>query len=345
MQSYFEKLDKDNAFSLEKDQKAQSFLQLLKDITLSHYKNLKYYQNILDGFHINIDKITSCDDIPYLPARFFKDAQPYDESSKGVTVFSSGTTGLKSHVYLNESEILLQKKVLFHIGKSFIGKERRPMIVLSSVENGEQISAKSAGVLGFLLFGHNVKFVSDQDEFFSILKEQIKLYGDNLLIYGTTIDIYRKMIQCQCSQKFNLSNSIIIMGGGWKNSRIELTRQQILDAIYNNWGINKVYDFYGMAEQTGSIFFCCECGHYHCSDYSDVIVRHPITFKPCSTGERGIIQVLSVLPMHQPTHSLLTEDYGIILGNDDCKCGRKGKYFLVHGRIPTSAPKGCSYEN
>ena len=345
MQSYFEYLDKDNAFSLEKDQKAQLFPQFLKDITLSHYKNLKYYQYILDGFHIKIDKITSCNDIPYLPARFFKEVQPLHENGRGVSVSSSGTTGSKSHVYLNESDILFQKKVLFHIVKSFIGKERRPMIVLSSVENGEQLSAKSAGVLGFMLFGRNVKFASNQDEFLSILKEQTKLYGDNLLIYGTTIDIYHKMIQCQSSKKLNLSNSIIIMGGGWKNSTIELTRQQILDALYNNWRIRNVYDFYGMAEQTGSIYFCCEFGHYHCSDYSDIIVRHPITFEPCSIGEMGIIQVLSALPTQQPSHSLLTEDFGMVLGNDDCKCGRKGKYFTVGGRIPSSAPKGCSYEN
>lgn len=345
MQNYFESLDPENAFSLEKEQKEKKFLQALKDITLSCYNNIKYYQNILNSFNVDINKIASCENIPFLPGRFFKDSQPQSTDDRVVTLSSSGTTGLKSYVYLNESDILLQKKVLFHIGKSFIGNERRPMIVLSNVESGEQLSAKSAGVLGFMLFGRNIKFVTNQDDFLHALEEQVKLYDDNLLVYGTTIDIYLKMIKYQQKQKLNLPNAIVIMGGGWKNSDIELTRQQINDALYENWGIQKVYDFYGMAEQAGSVFFCCECGNYHCSDYSNVIVRNPLTFEPCQIGEIGVIQVLSALPMHNPSHSILTEDYGKILGEDSCQCGRKGKYFSIHGRMQASSPKGCSYEN
>ena len=30
------------------------------------------------------------------------------------------------------------------------------------------------------------------------------------------------------------------------------------------------------------------------------------------------------------------------MGIDDCKCGRKGKYFLVHGRIKKAELRGCS---
>lgn len=345
MQNYFESLDPENAFSLEKQQKEKIFLQALKDITLSCYNNITYYQNILNSFKVDINKIASYENIPFLPARFFKDSQSQSTDGRVVTLYSSGTTGLKSHVSLSESDILLQKKVLFHIGKSFIGKARRPMIVLSNVESGEQLSAKSAGILGFMLFGRNIKFVTSQDDFLHVVEEQVNLFDDNLLIYGTTIDIYLKMIKHQHNQKFNLPNSIVIMGGGWKNNNIELTRQQINDALYENWGIKKVYDFYGMAEQTGSVFFCCECGNYHCSDYSNVIVRHPLTFEPCKVGEMGVIQVLSVLPMHNPSHSILTEDYGMLLGEDSCQCGRKGKYFSIYGRMQTSSPKGCSYEN
>jgi hypothetical protein len=39
---------------------------------------------------------------------------------------------------------------------------------------------------------------------------------------------------------------------------------------------------------------------------------------------------------------LLTEDEGIILGEDDCPCGRKGKYFQVNGRLGKSEIRGCS---
>ena len=48
------------------------------------------------------------------------------------------------------------------------------------------------------------------------------------------------------------------------------------------------------------------------------------------------------LPRSYPGHSLLTEDLGVLLGEDDCPCGRKGKYFKVTGRVPRAEVRGCS---
>jgi hypothetical protein len=48
-----------------------------------------------------------------------------------------------------------------------------------------------------------------------------------------------------------------------------------------------------------------------------------------------------MLPESYPGHSLLTEDEGVILGEDDCPCGRKGKYFKVMGRLKNAEIRGC----
>ena len=42
---------------------------------------------------------------------------------------------------------------------------------------------------------------------------------------------------------------------------------------------------------------------------------------------------------------VLTEDLGEIVGEDDCKCGLKGKYFLVHGRTKKAEIRGCGNIN
>ena len=80
----------------------------------------------------------------------------------------------------------------------------------------------------------------------------------------------------------------------------------------------------------------------HASIFSDVIIRNPRDFSIAKTGEKGLIQVCSLLPESYPGHSLLTEDEGIVLGEDDCPCGRKGKYFKVLGRIKNAEIRGCS---
>ena len=80
----------------------------------------------------------------------------------------------------------------------------------------------------------------------------------------------------------------------------------------------------------------------HASIYSDVIIRNPESFKPLAIGEKGIMQVVSVLPRSYPGHSLLTEDEGVIIGEDDCPCGRKGKYIEIIGRLKNAELRGCS---
>ena len=54
------------------------------------------------------------------------------------------------------------------------------------------------------------------------------------------------------------------------------------------------------------------------------------------------MQALSLVQLSYPGHNILTEDLGRIEGIDNCKCGRKGKYFSVLGRVPGTEKRGCS---
>jgi hypothetical protein len=86
----------------------------------------------------------------------------------------------------------------------------------------------------------------------------------------------------------------------------------------------------------------CEYGHLHASVFSDVIVRRAKDFSAADFGERGIIEVVSILPESYPGHALLTEDEGVLLGEDDCPCGRLGKFFRISGRLENAEIRGCS---
>ncbi len=86
----------------------------------------------------------------------------------------------------------------------------------------------------------------------------------------------------------------------------------------------------------------CEYGYLHAGIFSDVIIRRPVDFSLCNPGEKGIIQVVSMIPESYPGHSLLTGDEGVIAGTDDCPCGRRGTRFLVAGRMKQAEMRGCS---
>jgi phenylacetate-coenzyme A ligase PaaK-like adenylate-forming protein len=143
--------------------------------------------------------------------------------------------------------------------------------------------------------------------------------------------------------KLDLSDSILIHGGGWKKLESEkITRDQFRQALYDSCSISDIHDYYGMVEQTGCIYMECEYGHLHTSVFSDVIIRRPDDFSIADVGETGIIEVVSSIPESYPGHVLLTEDIGRIVYDDGCKCGRKGKCFEIHGRIRHAELRGCS---
>ena len=84
------------------------------------------------------------------------------------------------------------------------------------------------------------------------------------------------------------------------------------ELLYQTCGIKSVHDYYGMVEQTGSIYIECSHGYLHSSIYSDVIIRNANDFSEVPNGKKGIIQTLSILPTSYPGHSLLTEDEGLL---------------------------------
>ena len=185
----------------------------------------------------------------------------------------------------------------------------------------------------------------DADGIKSFLKEH---EGERMLLFGFTFMIWQHFYKDLLRLKhegvtFDLSESIMIHGGGWKKLSSEaVTRDEFHRKLNEVCGISRIYDYYGMVEQTGCIYMECEFGNLHASVFSDVITRRAEDFSPCDFGETGVVQVLSTIPESYPGHSLLTEDEGVILGEDDCLCGRKGKYFKIFGRLKNAELRGCS---
>ena len=52
-----------------------------------------------------------------------------------------------------------------------------------------------------------------------------------------------------------MANSVLIHGGGWKKLESEsISSAKFKDMLDNHLGMKFVHDYYGMVEQTGSIF-------------------------------------------------------------------------------------------
>ena len=341
-------------FSLNKEEKSKLFTEYLKELSLKHYQKCENYRKIVDKLNCNLSEIKNYTEIPFLPVRLFKEFDlksiPTEEVFKTMT--SSGTSGQAvSKIYLDKTTAANQQKTLVKIVSDFTGANRMPMLIIdcpSVIKNRNMFSARGAGILGFSIFGADRTYALDDDMNIDIPKIEAfleKHKGKKILLFGFTFMIwqffYKKLKELNI--KLDLSNGILIHGGGWKKLVNEaVSKEEYKQSLNDVCGIKSVHDYYGMVEQTGCVYMECEYGHLHASIFSDVIIRNPRDFSIAKTGEKGLIQVCSLLPKSYPGHSLLTEDEGIVLGEDDCSCGRKGKYFKILGRIKNAEIRGCS---
>ena len=344
-------------FSLNKEEKEKLLTERLCDLTALHQERCPEYRNMLDAIGFNYKRINSYKDLPFLPVRLFKELDlksiPQEEIVKTMT--SSGTTGQAvSKIYLDRTTSANQQKTMVKIVSEFTGSSRMPMIIVdcpSVIKDRAQFSARGAGILGFSIFGSKKIYALDDDMKLNVeeLRTFLETYKDQkILLFGFTFMIwqhfYKELVRLKEEGiTFDLSNGILIHGGGWKKLISEaVSHDEFHKRLNDVCGLRHIHDYYGMVEQTGCIYMECECGHLHASNFSDVIIRRPLDFSEADIGENGIIQVVSTIPESYPGHSLLTEDEGMILGIDDCPCGRKGKYFKINGRLKNAEIRGCS---
>lgn len=353
----FEEILEIAPYSLDMKEKEKLLTERLIELTELHRKNCPEYRRILESIRYDKNKIKGYKDLPFLPVRLFKELSMKSIGHEAIVkqMTSSGTTGQAvSKIYLDKATSSNQQKTMVKIVSNFTGSSRMPMIIIdcpSVVKNRNMFSARGAGILGFSIFGSKKIYALDDNMKLDIegLKEFLEKYkGQRILLFGFTFMVwqhfYKELVRLkEDGIEIDLSNGILIHGGGWKKLITEaVSPKEFHDRLQALCGLDAIHDYYGMVEQTGCIYMQCECGHLHASVFSDVIMRKAEDFSECGIGEKGIIQVVSTIPESYPGHSLITEDEGILLGVDDCSCGRKGKYFKVIGRIKNAEIRGCS---
>ena len=341
-------------FSLGHKDKAGLYLRALSDLTDRHYRGCPQYKRLLDSLGFAPGRVKSAEDIPFVPVRLFKEYEllSVDRSQVVKTMTSSGTTGQSvSKIFLDRETAADQTKVLAKVVSSFIGRKRLPMLIIDSkavVKDRNLFSARGAGILGFSLFGYDVAYALDEQMQIDIplIQDFIgKHKGEQILLFGFTYIIWEHFYTAlkTAGIRLPLDNGVLVHGGGWKKmGERAVDNEAFKKALADVSGLASIYNYYGMVEQTGSIFMECEAGHLHASIFSDVVIRDHRDFSPLPAGREGLIQLLSLLPSSYPGHTILSEDAGRVLGEDDCSCGRKGKYFMVAGRIKNAEARGCS---
>lgn len=346
------------AYQWPEDNKQQKFREQMRALTQHHLSYCQAYQNILS--------FTAGDQVDYanpppLAAKLFKQftLQSVEPEQVFKTITSSGTSSQQvSKILLDKGTIVRQQKILVSIMKHWLGQQRLPMLIIDHpnvIKDKLQYSARGAGIQGLMLFGRDFTYALNED--MSLNLEEImafadKYQGQKVLLFGFTFMVWQHFIQAllqrknygACGNKLPFEQGILLHSGGWKKLQEQAVSNETFKAQTRKvLGGLAIHNFYGMAEQTGTVYVECSHGMLHTPSWGDIDIMSLNNIEQAAKlGEQGVVKISSLLPSSYPGHVILTEDLGTIHGSDDCPCGLKGKYFTIQGRLKDAEVRGCS---
>jgi hypothetical protein len=337
-------------YSIAQPEKDRLLLAALNGLTAHHADNCPAYKRILDVLWGGRRRADSIDDVPFLPTSIFKTLDLVSTVDRTMLMTSSGTTGHgASRIFVDAITSARQSRALVETLKPIVGPGRLPFLIIdtkSVINDPDLLTARGAGVLGLMKFGAKATFALNDE--LDIDVGRVRAFVDSnggrpFLIFGFTFLVWSRLFAAFSAGELDLSNAILIHSGGWKRMESDNVPNAVFrDHLRERFGLQRIYNFYGMIEQIGSISLEGPDGYLYPPNFADVIIRDERSWEPLEPGKVGLVQVLSALPLSYPGHSLLTEDRGEIVSIDAGAGGRLGKAVRIHGRLPKAELRGCS---
>ncbi len=300
-------------------------------ITIFHYQyeNNATYAKFIDLLGININKIDSFAEIPYLPVEFFKS---HDISSLKVQpelIFkSSGTTSGGKSIHPVFSKSLYETSILNSF-LSFYGPPQDYQIYALVPDPYNAPDSSLAYMLDFLIkCSRQPESGFYLDKQVELAEKLIKNHRKKKIIFGIT---YALM---DFAEKFDLNteNTIVIETGGMKGQRREVTRQELHCFLKCKFGVSEIHSEYSMCELMSQAYSKCN-GIFVCPPWMKIVIKEindpMISEKPGKSGGINIIDLANIY-----TCSFIsTKDIGVVYKNGT---------FEVLGRYDQSDIRGCS---
>lgn len=337
------------AFTVPQAEREALMLPELRALTDHHRTACPAYARILDRVWHG-DAFETVDGAPFLPVSLFKQVELRSSAAHGMTLKSSGTTGqVPSRIFVDPETAQRQSLALVATMKAVLGESRMPLLLIDTravISDPAEMTARGAGVLGMMKFGARPAFALDErlEPDLTVIRDFVGANaGRPIMLFGFTFLVWTKLYESFRDGEIDLSNAILIHSGGWKQLESRKVPNAVFrEALRTRFGLTRIHNFYGMVEQIGSVFLEASDTYLYAPNFTDVIIRDPVTWEALGPGHKGLIELVSLLPRSYPGHIILTEDIGEIVAIDTGTDGWLGKAVRIHGRMPKAELRGCS---
>jgi len=289
------------------------------------------YRDFIAGLRVDVDSVTSIEQIPFLPIQFFKSHKVLSSNDAVEVEFSSsGTTGMVTSRHL-VTDVSWYRQSFRRAFELFYGdiKDYTILALLPSyLERGgsslvymvdDLIQQSNNPDSGFFLYNH--------DELYTQLIKQQQNQKPTILI-GVTYALLDFVEQYQ----IDFPQLIIMETGGMKGKRKEMIREELHAALCAGFGVKSIHSEYGMTELLSQAYSTGE-GLFKCPPWMRILTRDtndPVTILP--HNKAGGINVIDLANVNSCAF-IATQDLGKIY---------PGGQFEVLGRFDNADIRGCN---
>jgi len=318
---------KTNIFSLS----AGNFKNAALELFHLHANENPVYKNYIKLLNIQVDKVRSITEIPFLPIDLFKKHIILTDDTKYHTVFeSSGTTGVQpsrhyvADIKLYEESILAgfnhfygnpEEYVFFALLPSYLERTHSSLVYMANYLMKES----KTDVGGFYMYNHA-----------ELAENLAKAKKGNRKIF--LIGVSFALLDFAEAYHIDLQGAVIMETGGMKGRREEIIREELHDVLIKAFNVPGIHSEYSMTELLSQAY-SSKSGLFKCPPWMQVLIREPNDpFTYCPQGQAGGINIIDLTNIYSCPF-IATQDLGRLTEDG---------FFEVLGRFDNSEIRGCS---
>ncbi len=311
---------------------ATEFEQKALELFREQAQEVPVYKTFIKHLGVSPERVSSLEDIPFLPVSFFKTHRVLREGLKAERIFrSSGTSEAEERAEHHVADIELYDRAWSEAFQRIYGHPSSYRILALLPSYGERKDASLIhmvqGLMGTSGHPENGFFLDDLEGLAQKLQD-LDEQGIATLLIGVSF----ALLDLAEQHPMELEHCIIMETGGMKGRRREMVRQELHQRLKDAFGVERVHSEYGMTELLSQAYSQGE-GIFYPPPWMKVLVREiQDPFKILPHGRSGAINVVD----------LANRDSCAFLALDDLGRTHPDGSFEVLGRIDGSDVRGCN---